>query len=256
MYNRVMKNLIVANWKMNPATLIEAKRVFNGIKKGLNDVRGVGVVVCPPAVYLSELKKLSSGNKISFGLQNISSAENGAYTGEVSASQAKSSGALFSIIGHSERRKLNETDADVAVKIKMALSEGLTPIVCIGEPERDEHGSYLSFLSSQLKESLSSISKKDLQDIIIAYEPVWAIGEKSKGAMAPTEIYETVLFLRKVLSDLFGKKEAFATEILYGGSVDERNAGAILKEGGVSGFLVGRASLLPEKFLKIIKASL
>jgi triosephosphate isomerase len=250
-----MKNLIVANWKMNPGTLIEARRIFNEIKRGLNGSRGVEVVICPPAVYLSELKKLSSGNKISFGLQNISASKNGAYTGEISASQAISSGALFSIIGHSERRKLNESDADVSSKIKMALSEGLTPIICIGEPERDEHGSYLSFLSSQLKESLSSISKKDLQDIVIVYEPVWAIGEKSAGAMSPSLIYETVLFLRKVLSDLFGKKEAFAIKMLYGGSVDERNAASILKDGGVSGFLVGRASLLPEKFLKIIKAS-
>lgn len=251
-----MKKLIVANWKMCPDSLSDAKKIFGAIKKGISGSRGAEVVICPPSIFLSELKKSSSGNKISFGIQNIFTSKTGAHTGEISEQMAKSAGATYAIIGHSERRKMGETDVDVSIKIKAVLLEGITPIVCIGEPERDESGSYLSYLSSQLKESLASLSKKDLKDIIIAYEPVWAIGEKSKGAMQPSDIFETVLFLRKVLSDTFGKKEALETNFIYGGSVDEKNAGAIIKEGGVQGFLVGRASLLPEKFLKIIKASI
>jgi len=251
-----MTKLVVANWKMNPRSVAEAKKLFNAVKKNQSGSRGVSLVICPPTIYLSELKKLSSANKISFGVQNISAQKEGAFTGEMSASMARSAGASFAIIGHSERRKAGETDMDVSLKIKAALAEKMTPIVCVGEQMRDESGSYLSFLSSQLKESLASVSKKDLEDIIIAYEPVWAIGEKSQGAMSPADVYETILFLRKVLADMFSKKEAMEATFLYGGSVDERNASAIIKEGGVSGHLVGRASLDPIKFIKIVKAVL
>ena len=192
---------------------------------------------------------------MSFGVQNISDKKGGAYTGEVSAEMAKDVGASYSIIGHSERRDMGETDDMISFKIKNALNVGLVPILCIGEKERDHNGQYLSFLSKSLKDSLYGVSKKDISKIIIAYEPVWAIGKNSNGAMEPREIHETVLYLRKVLSDIYGKNEAMGVRFVYGGSVGGDNAGAIIKDGDVVGFLVARASLDTNQFIKIIKSA-
>jgi triosephosphate isomerase (TIM) len=248
------KPLIVGNWKMNPSSLVDSKKLLRKISQKVSKIKKATVVVCPPSLFLLGLKGDYKGSKISFGLQNISSEKAGAYTGEVSANMLSKAGGKFVILGHSERRAMGETDDTISKKIKLALSENLTPVICIGEKVRDTQGEYLLFLKTQISETLSSVSKRDLSKIIIAYEPVWAIGEGSR-AMTPRDVHETVLFLRKTLSDIYGKKEAMETKFLYGGSVDFSNARAIMIDGDVDGFLVGRASLDADTFVRIIEST-
>src|SRR3989344_8352863 len=172
------KKLIVANWKMNPATLDKAKQLFKKIKVVAKGLKNINTVICPPFLYLNELRKLSSNSGVDLGVQNIFEEAAGAHTGEISAVMAYGVGARYAILGHSERRNLGETSDIVNKKVKLALSVGFTVIVCIGEKERDAEGDYLSFLKKELIESLKGVSKIFLDRVIIAYEPVWAIGRK------------------------------------------------------------------------------
>ena len=243
------KKLIIANWKLNPSGILEAERIIKGI--GAKKWKKVSVVVCPPAVFLSKLALKKSG--ISFGVQNVFYQSVGSFTGEMSASMAKSVGASFAIVGHSERRAMGESNGDVSKRVLAVLKADLNAILCVGEKERDLHGHYLSYLKAQIDESLFGVSKSYSKRLVLAYEPLFAIGEKSNGAMEPRDLHETILFIRKVLHERFGKV-AFSMPILYGGSVDHLNAGELVKEGGADGLLVGRESLRPERFLKIISS--
>ena len=251
-YNRKMSNkskkIVVANWKMNPENEEAAKRIFLYTKKISKKIRKTDIIVCPPFVYLPLLS--SFARKVSLGAQDVFWEENGSYTGEVSARMIKGVGAKYVIIGHSERRALGDSDEIINKKIKAALNTGLSVILCVGEKERDPHGAYLEFLSNQIHLSLGKVSKKEFSSIMVAYEPIWAIGAKSYKAIDGQELHETALFIRKTLSDMYGYTEAMDTPILYGGSVNAKNANEILTEGGVQGFLVGRQSL--EKELKDI----
>jgi triosephosphate isomerase len=242
------KKLVVGNWKLNPSTYEEGERMLKALSS--KKISGVTVAICPPSVFLSRIT--SKKRSIFFGVQNIFYESAGAFTGEISASQAKSVKAHFAIIGHSERRAMGETNAVVAKKVQASLRAGLHTILCIGEKERDVHGHYLSYLKAQIDESLDGLSKSFPEKLIIAYEPIWAIGEKSAGAMEPRDLYETVIFIRKVLHDRFGKRALQAT-ILYGGSVDPANTARLISEGSVNGLLVGRQSLRPDNFLQIIQ---
>lgn len=243
------RKLIVANWKLNPSSLDEAECIVKGL--GAKKLKKVEVVICPPAVFLSKLA-LKKGGAL-FGVQNIFYESVGPFTGEVSAGMARSAGASFAIVGHSERRAMGENNADVSKRVLASVKVGLKTILCVGEKERDLHGHYFSYLKAQIDESLADISKAQAKLLVLAYEPLWAIGEKSNGAMEPRDLHETVLFIRKVLHGRFGKA-AFLVPILYGGSVDYINAGQLVKEGGIDGLLIGRESLKSDRFLKIIKA--
>lgn len=249
------KKLIVANWKMNPLNLEEAKKIFNPARTIAKNLKNTNILICPPFPYLFPLSKLNSPKNLFLGAQNISSEEKGAFTGEVSASQIKDLGVSFCIIGHSERRKMGETNEIIKKKLEMALYNNLTPILCIGEKTRDKDGSYLSFLKSQLKECLTGLQKKDLLGFFIAYEPIWAIGKSYKESMNPTDIHETSLFIKKSFGELFGRDMSLNLKILYGGSVEPENASLIAEYGDIDGFLVGHASLVPEKFKKILEAA-
>ncbi len=246
------RNLLVANWKMNPSTFLEAKKIFNSTRAFAKSAKNTDIVICTPSIYLAALSKLKRPKNIFLGSQNISDKDKGAFTGEISASMIKDFGVSYTIIGHSERRAMGETNELVSNKLKKAFTEGITPIVCIGEIERDKEGEYLDFIRTQIKETFEGIQKKDLLGTFVAYEPVWAIGKSFRESMNATDVHETTLVIKKIFTEIFGKDIANSIRILYGGSVDAENAGDILKHGNVSGLLVGGASLVPEKFSKII----
>lgn len=249
------RNIVAANWKLNPETLEEAKKIFNATRDAAKGLKNTDVIVCPPYPFVQPLAKLNRPKNLFLGSQNISAEQKGAFTGEVSGGQILDTGAKYSIIGHSERLKMGETTEQVKRKLQMAFDIGLTPILCIGEKERDKEGTYLAILKNQIKEYLTGLQKKDLVGIIIAYEPIWAIGKSWREAMSPTDIHETTLFIKKVIGENFGKDIAAGAKILYGGSVEGEGAEAIMEYGNIEGFLVGHASLKPAEFAAILKAA-
>ena len=241
------KKLVVGNWKLNPQTLPEALTLAKATEKLAVKSKKVSLVVCPPYPFISALQKIT---KISaLGSQNFSIEEKGSHTGEVALSMLTSCGVTYSLIGHSERRLRGETDEHVNAKIIRALTEGVRPIVCIGEKERNANGTHLTTIEQQLKAALHTVGEKDFGKIIIAYEPVWAIGAAS--AMEPTDIHEMVMYIKKFLSTLYGKI-AWETPVLYGGSVGKENAESIFKIGNVDGLLIGRQSLSVESLAEIV----
>ena len=245
--------LIVGNWKMYPPTLVEAKHIFSGIKKGMKGVTHAKVVVCPPALYVSTLLAARGKSKIHMGGQNCFKDDEGARTGETSPRALALLGASHVLLGHSERRALGETDSDVAEKIVGATRNKLTTILCVGEHSRDEHGTHFNEVSAQLRASLLGFPKGEAKRLVVAYEPIWAIGAKAVRPATPSDFREMSILIRRYLTEYFGKKLAFAIPILYGGSVDERNAEGFLSEGGADGLLVGRVSLDADKFSAIIR---
>jgi len=244
---------------MKPGSIGEAKKLFLDIKKLSSRLSSTELVICPPVAFLSELRKLYAGTKLHFGAQDIHSEAEGSYTGETSAEMVSSLGATYTIVGHSEQRVhgniKGDTNEDVNKKVGVAIEQKLTVILCVGESERNKSGEYLAFLKEELEQSLGGIPQSALQNIILAYEPIWAIGKTNEDAMKASDLHETILFLRKVLSEKYDRKIALSTPILYGGSVESENAESLLGDGGVNGFLVGHASLVPSEFKDILEAS-
>ena len=236
---------------MNPVALKGAEKLFADTAKGLLGIKNIEVVACPPFLYLEKLKKISK--KISLGSQDAFWEGQGAFTGEISSEMLYNLGMKYVILGHSERRTLGENNNDINKKIKSALSAGLIPVLCVGESLRDENHEYFNLVKNQIEECLSGISKNLISKVIVAYEPVWAISSTiNRKDAIPADSLEMAIFIRKILADKFGK-ESSVVRILYGGSVNERDAVEFLKDGGVEGLLVGRASLDAKKFLNIIK---
>lgn len=235
---------------MNPASKKEAENILKGILKNLNPKTKAEVVICPPFIYLEALKKLLK--KVGLGGQDVFCEEKGAYTGEVSANMLYNIGAKYVILGHSERRALGESNEDVNKKLKQAMSVGLVPVVCVGESIRDENHEYLNFVKAQVEECLATVARNNISKVIIAYEPVWAIGKNAVREATPEEFREMSIFIRKILNDKFGAKMIEQNRIIYGGSVHPENALGFLQE-GADGFLAGRDSLDPKKFTSIIK---
>jgi len=244
------KHLVVGNWKMNPTSIEEARAVVAMSKKAAKNLKRTEVVICPPFAFLHLVKV--DNKKIFAGVQNVFNQPAGSFTGEISPQMVRSLGGKYVIIGHSERRAMGETDELVSQKIIAALNAGLRPIVCIGEKTRNQSGEYLQFLRNQLSICLSLLKKKHFSEIIIAYEPVFAIGKSFAEAMQAREILETVLYIKKVLNDIFGKESASCACILYGGSVNWENAKAIIETGGVNGLFGGRERLNVETFPKLL----
>ncbi len=233
---------------MNPQTVEEAKRIATSVKKVAIKTKKIETVACPPFVYTSLIK---IADNFSLGTQDVYFEQAGSFTGEVSAEMLKSIGAKYVILGHAERRKMGDTDEVVAQKLSAVVGAGLLPILCVGEKERDVNGDYLAVLKAQILVSLGKIARKDVKNLVIAYEPLWAIGGAS--AMTPGDVHETALFIKKVLSDTYGQEYALAVKILYGGSVTFKNAKDIVALGQVDGLLVGRESVNPEGFNLILK---
>ena len=245
------KKLVVGNWKMNPASAVEAKKIFLSIKKTATGFKKVEIVLCPPSVYVSELAKLSLKSPVSLGVQDSFFVEAiGSYTGFISPLLIKNTGAKYVILGHSERREQGETDETINKKIHAVLKTELAVVFCIGEKERNNDGSYFEYIKMQIEAGLRGIEKNNFSNISVAYEPVFAIGAKT--ALLPHDIQVMKIFIRKTLIELFGKESAERVRILYGGSVNPENSEAIMQEGEVDGLLVGRDSLVPENFTKIL----
>jgi len=236
------KPIIAANWKMNPATIQEAKQLFNSVKRGIKNIKNVEIVICPPFVYLSAIKPFSH-KTIKLGAQDLFWEEKGAFTGEISPLMLKNLGCEYVIIGHSERRKLGETDEMINKKIKAASRAKLKPILCIGETEEErKQGKTFQVLKNQFKKALNNLTIKQFSNLTIAYEPVWAIG--TGNPCLPSEAKKVLLFLKKNLKN---------TPVIYGGSVNSANARQYIKEANFDGLLPGGASLNPKEFIKIVK---
>ncbi len=224
-----------------------------GAKKSPSASLRAEVVVCPPFVYLTEAVKSLKGSRIKFGAQDCSLVEGGAHTGEVSGAMLKSIGVKFIILGHSERRALGETNEMITGKIKIALKNNLTPIVCLGETlEQRKDKKTFAILEGQLKETIGWLGSTQIKRVIIVYEPTWAISANKVQACPVDEALTVILFLRKLLARMAGIKAISAIPILYGGSVNNQNIKDYLQLDAISGLLVGAASLDIKGFLKII----
>jgi triosephosphate isomerase len=247
--------LIVGNWKMYPKTFAEAKGIFAALKAGAKKVKHVKTVICPPNLFVYPLITAlgKSSLSISVGAQNSFWEDEGARTGETSPKTLSSLGATHVILGHSERRLLGETDAVVAQKSIQVVRNKLTAIVCVGEHTRDDAGAYFTEVREQLRRSLLNFPKTESKRLVIAYEPIWAIGVKAVRPATPPDFHEMSILIRRHLVEQFGKAAGFKVPILYGGSVDERNALGFLRDAGADGLLVGRVSLDAEKFGTIIQ---
>jgi len=246
--------IIIANWKMYPETPGEAKDIFMAVRKCAASLNKVITVICPPLIYLRPLEKLAGSKNLFLGAQNTFSEKSGSYTGEVSPSMIANTGGSFVILGHSERRALfNETDDIINKKILKALHAGLKVIICIGEKIRDTHGDYLEFIKNQIKYALANVEGRYMKSIVVAYEPVWAIGKKDTEAMTPRDLHEMSIYIRKVITDLYNPDLTQGVKVVYGGSVSSRNAADIMKQGEVDGLLIGRASLSSFDFNEILK---
>jgi triosephosphate isomerase len=235
-----IKRLVVGNWKMNPATLDEAKNIMKVARKAASGLKQTEVVACPPFVYTAEFAG-NSESSVHLGAQSVSAEESGSFTGQIPAVMLRNLGVEYVIVGHSEERKVGITDADVSRKARAVLAQDMKAVVCVGEMVRDEGGAYLEELTQQIKNSLADVPKSHVKNLIIAYEPVWAIG--ATEAMHPAQIYETSLFVRKTFSDMFGHDPAMRVRVLYGGAANARNAAEIIAVGQVDGLLVGRESI-------------
>lgn len=244
--------LIVANWKCNPATLPEAQRLFAAIKKTSPRYKNVDVVVCPPAVFLSSLSA-KDGRAFKLGIQDVFWENTGAYTGAVGPRMARSVGAVYAIVGHSERREqLKETNEMIEAKMEAALEAGLRVVLCVGEKSRQgDAAEYAAFVKEEIQTGLRGVAKQVLKNVIIAYEPIWAIG--SDEADTPERTLEMALYIRKTVADLYDRSTAQAFPVLYGGSANANNARMFLRDGGVDGLLVGRASLNAKEFGKMVE---
>lgn len=244
--------LIVANWKAYVEDVAKAKKLFS-VAKRLSKQTKHGIVLMPSNLHLGYFAE-SNTSKVSFGAQNVSLSTGGAATGEVTAKMLGKLEIEYSLVGHSERRAMGETDKEVAEKIQHLLANDVTPILCIGERERDAGAEYLSFVRAQIASALSPLTQKERLDIVIAYEPVWAIGKSAADALPEHELMEMVLYIRKVLGEYLPGKAPLKTKILYGGSAEPDNARSLAGGTGIDGFLVGHASVDAMMFEELIEA--
>ncbi|KGK41381.1 triosephosphate isomerase [Nitrincola sp. A-D6] len=251
------KALVAGNWKMHGR--IEQNRVL--VDALLTQLSGlpeadIDVVICPPQVYLAQIKTLLQGSAVALGSQDVSRfAADGAHTGDSSAAMLNDLGVRYVLIGHSERRhEQSETDEQVAAKIASALLSGLTPIVCVGESlEQRESGQVTDMISAQLKGALSSLQRAEAEKLVIAYEPVWAIGT---GKTATSEQAQEVhAFIREYLSSAFDEDLSQSIRLLYGGSVNSTNAALLFEQVDIDGGLIGGASLKSDEFTAICRAA-
>ena len=247
-----MKKILVANWKMNPVSVAEAVALAKKSERAAAAFSNAEVVVAPPTPFLIPVARVLK--KARLASQNVFWEDAGPYTGEVSVPQLKSVGASHVIIGHSERKiHLGETDGMIAKKVAAAADAGITVILCIGEEERD--GDEIpAIVGEQFMGALAGIRKNAMKNIIVCYEPVWAISTMS-GARpcSPDDVFRAAVYIRKMISVRFGRTAAHATRIVYGGSVGSENIASYFTQGAVEGALIGGASLVPGEFRRIVE---
>ena len=248
------KNIVAGNWKMN-TTLQEGVLLATGVNNALKGANPkCDVIIAVPFTHLAPIAAVIDQNILGLGAENCADHKSGAYTGEVSASMVASTGAKYVILGHSERRQYyGETSETLKEKVALAFANGLTPIFCIGEVlEERENGTYLEVVKGQIESALFHLSAEDFGKIILAYEPVWAIGTGKTAT--DDQAQEMHAFIRNVIAEKYGKQVAEDCSILYGGSCKPTNAAALFAKPDVDGGLIGGASLDVESFMGIVNA--
>jgi len=246
------KPIIAGNWKMHK-TVEESIVLTNGIKRDVFDIDNVEVVLCPPFTSLSDVGDMLTNTNIAMGAQNMHREAEGAYTGEISAKMLKAVGCKYVIIGHSERRiYFGETNETVNRKLKAALKEGLLPIMCVGENLKErEGGKAFDVVAEHVEKGLDGISGKGIENMVIAYEPVWAIGTGKNAT--PDQAQEIHKFIRGILIKKYGNEISQKVRIQYGGSAKPDNIEVLMREKDIDGALVGGASLKEESFASMVK---
>ena len=254
MNRKYRKTVIAGNWKMNK-TPSETKEFMNAFKAMLPKGRWCDIALCVPAVCIPAAVRAMRETRVGIGAENCNANASGAYTGELSTNMLVDAGCKYVIIGHSERREMyGETDADVNAKVLAALEAGLTPIMCCGETlEQRQNGITAEHITMQIKLGLKNVPEDKIRKVIIAYEPIWAIGTGLTAT--PEQAQEVCEMIRAVVRKLYSSKHARAITIQYGGSMNEKNAYELLSMPDIDGGLIGGASLVPEKFVKIIEAA-
>ncbi|MDD9868137.1 MAG: triose-phosphate isomerase [Candidatus Campbellbacteria bacterium] len=247
-YNKVF----IGNWKVSPKTEKEVEKLLKSIKSIKHPTNNL-ITICPSFVHLSIAADLLSRSRVVLGAQDVSAYGGTANTGEVSAEMLEDFGVSFVIVGHSERKAMGESNEKILRKIKSALSHKITPIVCIGEHEKATDGSALREINEQMVSLYENLTEREAKQTMIAYEPIWAIGDEAVSTPTPHEIHETVLFIRKIINEMYNRSMAFSIKILYGGSVNETNAKELFVNSDINGFIIGRASTDPSKLSEIIK---
>ena len=246
-----MKRLIVGNWKMhlNPG---EASLLVNRLEQHIEAKAGTEVVICPPFIDLYPLAKEIDHKKFKLGAQNAHHLDEGPQTGEVSAAMLKGL-VQYVILGHSERRAMGETDALIAMKVAAAVRNNLAPVLCVGESLSERHNNLsVNVVTDQLTAGLALLTDEDMAKVVVAYEPVWAIGAGTPAT--PAQIQPAITAIRTTIEELYGEAASASTRIIYGASVASEFVGAILRIDGVEGLLPGGASLNFAEFSKIVKA--
>ena len=247
------KNIVAGNWKMN-TTVPEGVELAKGVNEALKATKAnCDVVIAVPATHLVAVNQVIDANLLGLGAENCADHKSGAYTGEVSAAMVASTGAKYVILGHSERRQYyHETAEILKEKTLLALENGLTPIFCIGEVlEERENGTYFDVIKAQVEDSLFNLSAEDFGKIVLAYEPVWAIGT---GKTATADQAEIHAFIRNLIAEKYGNEVAENTSILYGGSCKPSNAKELFAKPNVDGGLIGGAALAVDTFMGIVTA--
>jgi len=257
------KKLVIGNWKLYIDSPKDAKELYRAAQNAARNARRTQVVVCPQTPLLA-LFASNVSSSVRLGAQDAFWDVEPKHTGASSVYALRSLGVSHVILGHSEMRATavggvppqavtaGETSHLVSLKAQTVIKHGLTAVICVGENERDMRGGYLTTLESQIRESLAGITRPKLASVVIAYEPVWAIGKSAADAMTPSTLHETTLFIKKILVSMYGRKPGTAVRVLYGGSVESKNAAPLIQEGTVDGFLVGHASVDAKEFKAII----
>ncbi|MDD5644213.1 MAG: triose-phosphate isomerase [bacterium] len=246
------KPIIAGNWKLYK-TISEAVEFVSELKGKVSGVTDIDIVVCPPFTAVSKAADALRGSNIKVGAQDAHWEEEGAFTGEIAPSMLKEAGCSYVIIGHSERRAMfGETNQTVNKKLKAVLKTGLIPIVCVGEKlEEREKGITKDIVKNQVQGSLQGLKKEEMMNVVIAYEPVWAIGTGKTAT--PEQAQEVHAYIRELLSDLFDAELSAAVRIQYGGSIKPDNIKSLMSKKDIDGGLVGGASLKVESFEKLVK---
>ena len=253
MNRKYRKTLIAGNWKMNK-TPSETKAFMTEFKSILPKGRWCDMALCVPAVCIPAAVRAMRETRVGIGAENCNANVSGAYTGEISTGMLVDVGCKYVIVGHSERRAMGETDQEINKKVLAILEAGLIPILCCGESlEQRESGITTEWITMQIKSGLLSVPEEKIRKVVIAYEPIWAIGTGKTAT--PEQAEEVCESIRTAIRKLYGSKNARAISILYGGSMNERNAFELLAQPDIDGGLIGGASLVPEKFVKIIEAA-
>lgn len=251
------KYLMAGNWKMNktmPEAIVLTQQLCNQYNRKWDNV---DIVVCPPAIDIKSVYTVIDFDKtkIAVGAQNVHWEESGAFTGEISIPMIKETGCEFCIVGHSERREMfNETDTSVNLKVKALIEADIAPIVCVGESlSMRDSGDYVGFIVAQVRAALAGLDEADMKKVVIAYEPIWAIG--TGRTATPEQAEEVCAAIRATIADMFGKGVADACRVLYGGSMNVGNVESLLAQPDIDGGLIGGAALQSDSFRQLIEAA-